>query len=103
MPFRIIKLQTNASRDYILLSDIFDWFEPEIVGGTKKMEPAARNAYVIYGDIETVEDFILSDKKIFQQRKVRFVSAFLNKYALKEGDPVKVERLAPFTYRFMPG
>ncbi|MGE7957020.1 hypothetical protein ACQKQA_10550 [Pseudomonas sp. NPDC089530] len=102
MSFKIIKLQTNASRDYILLSDIFDWFEPEIIGGTNRAEPPVRNAYVIYGDIETVEDFILSDKKIFQQRKTRFVRAFLDKYALNEGDSVRIERLAPFTYRFMP-
>jgi hypothetical protein len=103
MTFKNIRLQTNATRDYILLSDVFDWFEPEIVGGTSKTEPAARNAYVIYGDIETVEDFILSDKKIFQQRKARFVRAFLDKYSLKEGDYLRLERLAPFTYRFMPG
>lgn len=103
MTFRIIKLQTNAKRNYIMLSEIFEWFEPSIVGGTKKAEPSAQKAYVVYADIETVEDFILSDKKIFQQRKARFVTAFLDKYALKEGDPVRVERLAPFTYRFLPG
>lgn len=35
MTYKIIKLQTNKKRNYILLSDIFDWFEPEIIGGTK--------------------------------------------------------------------
>ncbi len=103
MTYKIIKLQTNGTRDYILLSDIFDWFEPEIIGGTKKSEGSARKAYVIYGDIGTVEDFIICDKKIFQQRKRRFVTAFLDQHALNEGDLVKVERLAPFTYRFLPG
>ena len=103
MSFRVIRLQTNAKRDYILLSDIFDWFEASIVGGTKKAEPSIQKAYVIYGDIETVEDFIVSDKKIFQQRKARFVTAFVDKYLLKEGDFVRIERLAPFTYRFSPG
>ncbi|MEE4099181.1 hypothetical protein [Pseudomonas viridiflava] len=103
MTYKIIKLRTNDERDYIMLSDIFDWFEPEIIGGTKKSECSVRKAYVIYGDIATVEDFIVCDKKIFQQRKRRFVTAFLDKHALNEGDLIKVERLAPFTYRFLPG
>ncbi|KMY04256.1 hypothetical protein V476_25305 [Pseudomonas syringae KCTC 12500] len=103
MTYKIIKLQTNKKRNYILLSDIFDWFEPEIIGGTKKSESSSRKAYVIYGNIETVEDFIVSDKKIFRQRKRRFVTAFLDQHGLHKGDLVRVERLAPFTYRFLPG
>lgn len=103
MDTKTIKLRTNATRDYILLSEIFDWFEPEIIGGVSASEPAARTAYVIYGCIETVEDFLLRDKKIFQQRKGRFVSRFLDDHGLLSGDLIKIERLAPYTYRFMPG
>ena len=103
MSTKTIRLQTNATRDYILLSEVFDWFEPEIIGGTNASEPAIRKAYVIYGNIETVEDFLLVDKKIFQQRKGRFVSRFLDDHGLQPGDLIKIERLAPYTYRFMPG
>lgn len=102
MAFKTIKLQTNAERNYILLSSIIEWFEPCIIGGSDKTQPAARKAFVIYGDVGTVEDEI-EGGRFFRRREKAVVTAFLDKFSLQVGDAVTVERLAPYTYRFMPG
>ncbi|MGE1612299.1 hypothetical protein V1687_16925 [Pseudomonas putida] len=102
MASRTIELRTNAERNYILISSIIDWFEPCIIGGSTKSQPANRKAFVIYGDVATIEDEI-EGSRFFRRREKDVVTAFLDKFALQPGDPIVVERLAPFTYRFMPG
>ncbi|KTC25435.1 hypothetical protein AO392_14505 [Pseudomonas putida] len=102
MASKTIELRTNAERNYILVSAIIDWFEPSIIGGSDKTLPAARKAYVIYGDVATIEDEI-EGRRFFRRREKAVVTAFLDKFSLQPGDPILVERLAPYTYRFMPG
>lgn len=101
MASKTIELQTNAERNYILVSSIIDWFEPSIIGGSDKTRLAARKAYVIYGDVATIEDEI-EGSRFFRRREKAVVTAFLDKFNLQPGDPILVERLAPYTYRFMP-
>lgn len=103
MTFRTFPLQTNAQRSYILLTDVFDWLEPEIIGGKNRKFPAKQLATVFYGSQDPIQDEVAGDKKIFRKRSTFVVTKFLNDHALVAGSIIKMERLAPFTYRFTAG
>lgn len=96
----VIKLRTNAQRDYIRLTDIMNWFEPDIKGGNNKSCLAKRMATIQYGNQPAVLDDIDESKGIFRKRAKSLAQRFLNENNLSIGDAIKVERLAPYTYRF---
>lgn len=102
MTYRIFPLQTNKKRTYIRLTQVLDWLEPEIFGGNTKLERATRLATVHYGNQPPIEDDIAGRHKFFRQRAGHLAAKFLDEYGLNAGDLIKIERLAPYTYRFIP-
>jgi hypothetical protein len=103
MSYRIFPLQTNDQRTYIRLTQVLDWLEPEIFGGDTKREPAKQLALVQYGGLPPIRDDIAGKHKFFRSRSQAVVTRFLDDHDLKPGDMIKLERLGPFSYRFMPG
>ncbi|MFV3380289.1 hypothetical protein [Pseudomonas sp. NY15354] len=103
MAFRTFPLRTNAERTYIRLTEVFDWLEPEIIGGKNNKLLAKQRATVFYGNQDPIEDDVVGDKKIFRKRSAYVVTKFLDDHDLVVGSAIKMERLAPYTYRFTPG
>lgn len=103
MTSRRIPLVTNASRDYILLTQALDIFEPAIFGGKNKSERALKLAQVQYGESPCIMDDIVSDKNIFRCRSKRFVKSFLDDNDLKNGDFIVIKKVAPYTYKILKG
>ncbi|MEZ3499331.1 hypothetical protein [Pantoea sp. KPR_PJ] len=96
----IIELKTNEARNYILLSGLMHWFESDILGGKSKKFKARRMATVQYGDAPPIIDDIDATKCIFRARSKFLVTRFLDENNLSAGDLIKLEKLAPYTYRF---
>jgi hypothetical protein len=102
MTYRIFPLQTNNERSYILLTQVLDWLEPGIMGGDTKLERATRLATVQYGNQPSLKDDIAGKHKFFRTRSQNVVAQFLDSHGLQTGDLIKLERLAPYSYRFTP-
>lgn len=96
----IIELKTNAARDYILFSGLMHWFEKDILGGKSKKFKAKRTATVQYGNAPPVADDIDATKSIFRSRRKSLARKFLDENNLLPRDLIKLEKLAPYTYRF---
>ena len=97
------ELRTNASRDYIMLSGLMHWFEPDILGGKNKSHKAKSMATVQYGDNPPVLDDIDASKSIFRSRRKCLARCFLDDHGLSNGDLITLERTAPYAYRFTKG
>lgn len=102
MDYREFPLKTNRERNYILLSDIIDFFEPQIFGGTTKANQALQLARVQYGNQPAIEDDIPSGHHFFRRRGSGLVTKFLDDNNLQSGDMVRLERVEAFSYRFTP-
>lgn len=103
MATRTFPLQTNGQRSYIRLTEILDFFEPEIFGGNLKTNRAPQMASIQYGSQAAFNDDIPSNHNFFRTLKRGVVTKFLDDHKLEKGSLIMIERLAPFTYRFMPG
>ena len=103
MTTRTFPLQTNGQRSYIRLTKVLDFFEPEIFGGNLKSNRARQMASVQYGSQAPITDDIPVNHNFFRTRKCGVVTKFLDDHKLEKGSLIKIERLAPYTYRFTPG
>lgn len=99
MQVRIFPLSTNKKRTYILLTEVMDVFEPAIQGGRSKQQRAKQLAKVQYGNCPVIEDDIDFTKKIFRSRSKFVVTKFLDDFNIKNGDLLKLVKVAPYSYR----
>jgi hypothetical protein len=85
-----------------LLTAVFDWLGPEIVGGKNKSFRSAQLASITYGSQEPIDDDVVGDKKIFRTRRAAVVTKFLDDHNLNPGDVIQIERLAAYAYKITP-
>ncbi|MDB5995255.1 MAG: hypothetical protein JWP42_2391 [Pseudomonas sp.] len=103
MVSRTFQLKTNKQRSYIRLTDVLDFFEADIFGGKTRATKAPRLASVQYGAQSPIEDDIPEGHNFFRGREAGVVTKFLDDHDLHPGDLIRLDRVAPYTYRFMPG
>ena len=99
MQVRTFKFRSNKERTYIGLTDVMDFFEPSILGGESKLQRAKQLATIQYGDCAASVDDIDSSKCIFRSRSKFIVTKFLDDNDVQTGDLLRIEKVAPFTYR----
>ncbi|QEW06870.1 DNA binding protein [Nitrincola iocasae] len=101
MKYRSVKLNENSFKNnYILLTEIMDFFPPELIGGSNKVE-SAEEATLYIGVCEPVKADIDGAKKFFRVRGP-LTRRFFEAHELKPGDEVIFERVGHHEYHLYP-
>jgi hypothetical protein len=101
LSFRSVKITDGGYKnDYILLSDILDFFPVELIGGSNGDE-AGQKATIYFGISEPVRADIDGKKKFFRVRGP-LTRRFFEAHQLRPGDRVIFEKVGDLEYHLYP-
>ena len=101
LSFRSVKITPGGYKNnYILLSDILDFFPPELIGGPNGDE-AGQQAIIYFGISDPVRADIDGEKKFFRVRGP-LTRRFFEAHKLEAGDRVIFEKVGKHEYHLYP-
>lgn len=89
--------QGNIDNSHINLRNFFDKFPADAIGGSNRASAAPREIAVDWGGSDLVATDLDGSKHIFRKR--RWIRDFFERYGVCAGDTIRIEELAPYSYR----
>jgi DNA polymerase III epsilon subunit-like protein len=89
--------QGNLNHSHIYLRNFFEAFPEDAVGGSNRALAAAREITVDWGGDAAVMTDLDGAKRFFRKRG--WIRSFFERNAVRAGDLVLVEEIAPYSYR----
>ncbi|MES2916634.1 MAG: 3'-5' exonuclease [Pseudomonadota bacterium] len=89
--------QGNIDHDHIYLRGFFDRFPADVIGGSNRSSAARREIAVDWGGGTVVMTDLDGVKQLFRKRG--WIREFFEQHAVRAGDEVAVEEVAPYHYR----
>ena len=89
--------QSNIDNNHIYLRSFFVKFPADAIGGSNRASAAQREIAVDWGGAAVVMTDLDGEKKIFRKRG--WIREFFERNRAREGDLVRVEEVASYSYR----